>query len=278
MVRIQRILRDSIRIFLENNCFNMAAAISFFAFFSLIPILFLIISALGFFLGARSDIFERVVDMAKISLPYLSGGIIADLKGLMAAWKTFGWFSLIVLMLSAELVLNAVADALIAIFNVHESYGFFRKRVINAFVILLAIFAAFISIMVTAVVHIIESVDITVMGIDLTHYVFESLVIQYLFPFAVVVAAVTLVFKIFSGSGLRLRYAFYGAVLFAFLWEVAKQGFALYLYYFPTYNRFYGSVGTIMVLLIWMFFSAAIFLFSASVAKAAFQGFYWKNI
>ncbi|MFQ5441710.1 MAG: YihY/virulence factor BrkB family protein [Thermodesulfobacteriota bacterium] len=278
MTRIHKIFQDSVRIFKENNCFNRAAAISFFAFFSLIPILFLIISALGFILGARGDILERVVNMAGTGLPYLSGGIIADLEGLVAAWKTFGWLSIVALVLSAELVLNAVADSLITIFDVHENYGFFRKRITNVAVVLLAVFSAFVSIIVTTAINIVERVDMTVLGFDLTHYIFEGIAVKYVFPFVVVVAAVTVVYKIFSGPNLVFRYAFYGAVIFAFLWEAAKQFFALYLYYFPSYNRFYGSLGTIMVLLIWMFFSAAIFLFSASVARAAFKNFYWKKL
>jgi len=260
--KVYIVLRDGIGIFREKSCIQRAAAISFYAFFSLIPMMFLITLTLAFFFGSRGEMLDEVIKTARISLPYLSGGVIEDLKGIVAYGRTFRWFSIVALILSSELVLNAIADALSSIFEIEGRYGFFRKRITNVFVILLAVFAVFVSIIVTA------GMGLLLGGAG--GYFLKAIALKYVFPFALVVTAVTVVFRIFSGPDLNIRYAFYGSLIFSFLWELAKQGFAFYLRYFPTYNMLYGSLGAIMILLLWMFFTAAILLFSAAIARAAF--------
>jgi len=268
--KVYIVLRDGLGIFSEKSCIQRAAAISFYAFFSLIPMMFLITLTLGFFLGSRGEMLDEVIKTARISLPYLGDNVIEELRGVVAHGRTFRWFSVMALIFSSELVLNAVADALSAIFEIGGRYGFFRKRIINAFVILLAVGSVFASILVTAGMGLLEDVILKVIGRSAAGYIVNGLTLKYIFPFVLVVIAVTLVFKIFSGPDLNIRYAFFGSLIFSFIWELAKQGFALYLYYFPTYNRLYGSLGAIMILLLWMFFTAAIFLFSAAIARAAF--------
>jgi len=264
------VLRDGVGIFSEKSCIQRAAAISFYAFFSLIPMMFLITFALGFVMGSNGEMLNEVVKTARITLPYLSDIVILELNSVVQHGSTFRWFSIVALVFSSELVLNAVADALSAIFEIGGRYGFFRKRIINIFVILLAVVAVFTSILVTAGMGLVEDMILNVIGQSAAGYIVNGLTLKYIFPFALVITAVTIVFKIFSGPDLNIRYAFYGSLIFSVIWELAKQGFALYLHYFPTYNRLYGSLGTIMILLLWMFFTAAIFLFSAAIARAAF--------
>ncbi len=270
MIRGFGIFLDGTRLFLDRSCFNRAAAISFYAFFSLIPIMLFVTAGLGFILGTRTGLLDKVIEMTSQALPYLSESVISDLQGLATAWRTFGWLSILILLSSAEMVVNSMADALTTIFGMRKKWGFFRRRVLNALVLIMAIFAALFSITVTAVARIIEKIDMTVFGIDLGYYLIESLTLKYILPFVIVVAATAVVFRIFSGPHLNLRYALYGSLFFTVAWEVAKNLFALYLSYFPSYNKFYGSLGAIMILLLWLFFSTSILLFSASVARAAY--------
>jgi membrane protein len=264
------ILKGGVNLFLDRSCFNRAAAVSFYAFFSLIPIMLFVTAGLGFILGTRAGLLEKVIDMTKVSLPYLSDSVISDLQGLAAAWKTFGWLSILILLSSAEMVLNSTAEALTTIFGMRKRWGFFRRRIVNVLVLLMAIFTALFSIMVTAAAKIITDLDTTVFGIDLGYYLIESLTLKYIMPFVIVVVAAAGVFRIFSGPHLNFRYALYGSLLFTVTWEIAKHLFALYISYFPSYNKFYGSLGAIMVLLLWLFFSLSILLFSASIARVAY--------
>lgn len=266
------IIRDAGSLFNKNGCFTSAAAISFFAFFSLIPIMLLITAALGFVLGTQEGLLDHVIAMVRQSLPYLGDRMVGDLRGLANQWRKFGWISIILLIWSAELVLDATATALSAVFDSERNFGFIRRKVINLMVLLLGIMAALASILMTALSVILTTFRLHIFGIDLIYYIVQSFAFKIVLPFLLVSVVGAVVFRIFSGPNLNFRYAFYGSVLFAFLWEVAKQVFTWYVMNFQSYNRFYASLGTLMLLLIWMFYSANIFLFSASVARVAFAG------
>ena len=109
---IIRIVVDATRRFIKHDCFIRAAALSFFAFFSLIPILFIITAMLGFFLGARAELLDEVIRTARENIPFLGESIVRDLRGLVASWKTLGWVGLFFLVWSADFVLFALEHSL----------------------------------------------------------------------------------------------------------------------------------------------------------------------
>lgn len=270
-MRMIKALWGGFKLFNRTNCFNRAAAISFFAFFSLIPLMLFITALLGFMLGKKAGLLEQVIEMTRASLPYLGTRIVNDLRGLSKEWMTFGWLSVISLLLSAELVLKAGSDALEAIFEIPAKYSFFRRKLINIGILLIAASAAFVSIIVTAAAKLVTTrLGLSIFGVDIAHILIQSFAVKYLLPFGIVVMSVALVYRITAGSNLNLRYAFYGSLFFSVLWETAKHLFAWYVSNFPSYNKFYGSLGTFMVLLLWIFYSMAIFLFSASVARYSY--------
>lgn len=265
-------LWEAAGIFSRNNCMTSAAAVSFYAFFSLIPIMLLITAALGFILGSQSGLLDSVVGMVKQTLPYLSDRIIGDLKGLSRTWKASGWLGLISLVWSAELVLSAASDALTGVFGSATRWGFVRQRVVNLAVLLLGVLAALLSIAMTAAAILFRKVEINFLGLGILYDLVTSLAFKYVLPFFMMTLIVALVYKILSGAKLGFRHALYGSAVFTVLWEMAKHLFAWYIESFPAYNKVYGSLGTLMVLLLWIFYSANIFLFCACYARAVSVG------
>ena len=57
----------------------------------------------------------------------------------------------------------------------------------------------------------------------------------------------------------------WGLLVAVVLWALAARGFMLYLANFPSYNRLYGSIGAVVVLLIWLYVSAYTVLLGAAV-------------
>ncbi|MBI1912532.1 MAG: YihY/virulence factor BrkB family protein [Deltaproteobacteria bacterium] len=265
------ILWDGVKLFDKNSCFTSAAAISFYAFFSLIPLMILITASLGFILGTRTGMLDRVIGMVQKSIPYLGDLVLDDLTDLARRWRKFGWVGLLSLISSAELVLGAMSDALSAVFDTTNRFNWFRRKILNLLGLLLVILTAFVSIAITAASLLFKKLHFKVFGFDLTYFIFDSFAFKYILPFLLVTLIVALGYKIISGPNMNFEYAFYGSILFTALWELAKNLFAWYVSNFPSYNKFYGSLGTIMILMIWIFYSANIFLFSASVAKAAYD-------
>ncbi|OGP21203.1 MAG: hypothetical protein A2054_02800 [Deltaproteobacteria bacterium GWA2_55_10] len=266
------VVREGVRIFRRSSGFTNAAAISFYAFFSLIPVMFLVTAGVGFVLGANPDLQARTIGMVRKSLPYISQRIIEDFIELSGNWKTFGWIGLLSLISGAELVTNAAVSALTSIFGTRHRFGFLRTRAVGLLVILLAIIASLASIAVTALSFMLERHEINFFGLGYVYELFVIAVFRFIVPFLMVSSVIAVVYRVLAVANLDFRNAFFGSILFTVLWEAAKQLFALYVSNFQSYNRFYGSLGTLMILLMWIFYSVSIFLFSASVARAAYQG------
>jgi membrane protein len=63
----------------------------------------------------------------------------------------------------------------------------------------------------------------------------------------------------------QVRWVNWGAVLATVLWLVASVGFSLYVRYFGSYNEVYGSLGAVVILLMWFWLSAYIVLLGAEL-------------
>ena len=263
MKRLFVIITDSIRAFSYDNCLTMAAAISFYALFSLLPLMFLLFSFIGSILGTETRLFERILEFVKESLPYLSDSIVDDIKGLIANRKVFGWIGIITLIWSAEFVILAIRDAMNLIFGEAEKMGFIKTRIVVWGVFFIWCAVLLISIGLPIAAEILGRVKIAVLGIDISYYVAKSITFKYFLPVVIMIIAVAFIFKIMAGKNIKARHAILGSVIFSVLWETAKHLFALYLAHFGSFNKMYGSLGAIMIMLLWIFYSAVILLFSA---------------
>ena len=63
----------------------------------------------------------------------------------------------------------------------------------------------------------------------------------------------------------RWRWVSPGAILAAILWIVASIGFTVYVANFNSYDKTYGSLGGVIILLTWLYLSALMVLFGAVI-------------
>ena len=68
-----------------------------------------------------------------------------------------------------------------------------------------------------------------------------------------------------SRSEPKWRWVSWGAVLTTLLWLLVSMGFSIYVENFGTYNKVYGSLGAIVVLLMWLFLSAYALILGAEL-------------
>ncbi len=129
----------------------------------------------------------------------------------------------------------------------------------------------FLSITMTAASKILSEADIHNSGLKLPFFLLHGLAFKLVIPFLLVTITITLVYRMFSGPNLNLRYAFYGSLIFTVLWETAKQFFAWYVSHFTHYHKIYGSLAALMIFLIWIFYSANMLILSAAIARSAYS-------
>lgn len=268
MKRISDILRYCISAFLEDNCIHWAASLSFYTFFSLIPILFLMVSVIGFVLGSETELLEKVIALVKEGIPFLSDSIISNLYGLIERRKVYSWFSVFAIIWCAEFVLKAIRDAMIPIFGIVEKRGLILNMLLSWGVFLVATVVVIFSITVTMVLGFLETTMIPVFGVNVSNFLIQSVTVKYFLPLFVMIMATSVVLKMLAGNKIKFSDALWGGFVFAILWELAKNIFAWYVTNLASYNKIYGSLGTLMILLIWIFYSFNIFLFGAELSHA----------
>jgi membrane protein len=87
-------------------------------------------------------------------------------------------------------------------------------------------------------------------------------------PFLVTFVAATLAYLIVPNCPVRLRHAMSGGLFTATAFGLAKFGFALYIGQFASYQKIYGTVAFIPVLLLWIYISWVVVLLGASLTAA----------
>lgn len=96
---------------------------------------------------------------------------------------------------------------------------------------------------------------------------FNSFILM-VFPVIATTIAFLLVYVLVPNKVVKVRHAIWGALFAAILFELAKNGFALYLNYFPAYQVIYGAVATVPILIVWIYVSWNIILLGAELTAS----------
>jgi len=81
----------------------------------------------------------------------------------------------------------------------------------------------------------------------------------------------------YFGPTKRKHFKFFspGSILTTVLLIITSYGFSIYLQYFSTYNKIYGSIGTVMIVMLWFYLNSYILLLgfdvNASIANAKYK-------
>jgi membrane protein len=82
-------------------------------------------------------------------------------------------------------------------------------------------------------------------------------------PYVFTVLFFSFLYTVLPSTSVAWAEVLPGAIMSSFAWEVAKNGFTVYLSRFAAYNLVYGSVGAVIALLLWAYISAVILLLGA---------------
>jgi hypothetical protein len=110
------------------------------------------------------------------------------------------------------------------------------------------------------------------LGHDLLIPLARGLRIQYLTSVALVVGAFTLSLRVFPHVHISWRDAFTGGCIGAGLWEIGRRFFLWYLANLAQFYVVYGSLGALVAVMVWIYFSATIFLSPPSASSSCSAG------
>lgn len=247
----------------ELNLGLIAAGIAFFGMLGLFPSIAALIAIWGF-----------VADPARIAaqVGLLSGPLpeqVADLitariAELVAADPTtLGWagaFSLGISLWSAHAAVAALMGAMNVIYR--EDHRSTLARMLTALGLTLALIALAILALV-ALILVPIAVSFLSLG-AITALIVE--VLRWLVAGTAVVLALGLIYRYGPNRRpARIGWISPGAMLATLVWAAATVAFAAYLRIFADYNELYGSIGAVVVLLLWLYLTSYVCLLGASL-------------
>jgi len=93
--------------------------------------------------------------------------------------------------------------------------------------------------------------------------------ILWLVPFVLTWAAFTLVYYFVPNRAIRPRHALIGGLVAAFVFEIMKRSFTVFIAQIPTYTLVYGAFAVVPIFLLWIYFSWVVVVIGALITALA---------
>jgi membrane protein len=247
---------------------NLAASVSYYAFLSLFPLLLSILAIFGLFLPSES-IQQNLINLVSNYLPGSRAILENNISDIIELRGTLGLLGILGLLWSGSGVINAMSHAINRAWDIKYEHPFLIRKPREFIILFIGGLLILLSFGATTLLTRIGNLSLPVSGTIVN--VGTALLALF---FSLVVF--TLTHKLAHLNSPSWRYIWPGAVLSTVLFEIAKLLFVLYLNYFNHNDKIYGSIASVMVLLVWIYLSSYILLlgaeFSAMIFRSKRQG------
>ncbi|MFM0667323.1 YihY/virulence factor BrkB family protein [Paraburkholderia sediminicola] len=258
------------RQFAEDRCAAMAASIAFYAAFSLAPTLVMVIAVAGWFFGAeaaRGELFDHIHGLLGDQAAAGVQTIVENAHHSGSAGGVAAIISLATLVIGASATFSSLNSAL----NIVWPYTGPRSSSVIALVrVRLISFGLVLGVAFLLIVSLVLDTVITFIGKWLwgdSPYVVIGNLLQLGVGLLVLAFAFAGLLKFLPDARVRWRDALVGGIVAAALFSAGKKLFALYLAHAGMATSF-GAAGSLAVLLMWLYFSAAVLLLGAEFSAA----------
>jgi len=247
----------------------MAAALTYYVFFAVFPLMLLAVTLAGLFLDpadARDIIFNNIAQIAPGSLELLQSVLDEALKNRQNA----GWVALlglVTLAYSASGAFDALDKAVNRAWSSERMPNFFVSK-LTSFAMMLAVGALLIlSVVISAALTTTREVAKNAVGRFAPEIPGEATfwsVVNIAASLAIIFLAFVLLYRLVPRREVRYKDVWLGALLAAVAWTIAKEVFAIFLgSSFANYSAIYGTLGAVIALLTWIYISSLIVLVGA---------------
>jgi len=253
--------------FYKDNCSLMAAAISFYAILSIIPLFLVFLSAAGFILHSSEKALGAVIMLLMKTFPTSTTAVFKLLSDLIQKKAVFGIIGLAGLIWAASRIFSAVENAMNIVWKVKKGRAYWHSKFLSLLLVPIAVLIMLSSIAFTAFYTVARHLTNPLIRLKLSEATFVSRVFAILFPLILGFILFFLIYKIIPNRKVYTKAALIGAICSSLMWEAAKFLFDIYIKNYAHFERIYGSLGTPVVMLIWIYYSAFIILIGAEIGS-----------
>ena len=264
------LLSPSLTAWLAHRAASKGAAVAFYTLFFMTPILVLTIAVAGYFFGAEAAHGEIIAQMQTLVGPNGAQAISAVLaaahnseSGVIASV-----IATLLLLVGATSVFVELKDSLDEMWGIDKpqasSFSLILKtRVLCFGIVLVLAFLLLVSLVISAALAVLQQ------------YVFGGLwslaalvlaPLAWLISFGVIASLFAVIYKMLPEAPLAWQDAWFGALFTALLFSLGKYVIGVYLGNSGVTSSF-GAAGSVIALLLWVYYSAQIFFFGAEFTR-----------
>ncbi|WP_166923549.1 YihY family inner membrane protein [Xanthomonas sp. 60] len=254
------------RRFLDDRLFQAAAALAYTTVFALVPlaiVVFGVLSAFPVFDRWSDQLSDYVFSNFVPSAARAAEGYLRQFSASAGQLTAAGFIALVISLL---ITLNSVEETFNQIWRVGSSRPKFTRFLVYWTVLTLGAMLAAASLAVSARVF-----ALPLFGTQEGRWLADLSL--GLAPVLIEFVCITLVYRVVPHHSVKWRHAIPGAILAAVLLELVKWGIGAYLGSFQSYQKLYGTVAFVPILLLWIYLCWVAVLLGASLSSsmAAFR-------
>ena len=245
-----------------DNILTIAAAVAYNFFFSIFPLL-LFAAPLLALVGNKQQLFNWILGQLAGSVPPAAYTLLAGVaRDVVFAPNAPGLVSIgaVLTLYSASNIFGSLMGALNIAYHVkNDRRPWWKQRLIQLGMVVVAggLMTLAAAVMIAGP-NIVDTVARFTRLDSLTKW--GWMILQYPLAFTFLVSAFWLMYYILPDFPQHKRQILVGAIIAAALWVIATTLFRLYVINFTTFNKAYGTVGAVLLLLSWMYYSMVVVL------------------
>lgn len=265
-----RILKDTFLGFIDDRGLKLSASLSYYTIFSLAPLLLLIISLTGIFFGrdaVQGEIFKEIHGLIGSEAATQIQDIIKNME-LSGETNAAMVVSGVILLIGATTVFVEIQDSINMIWKLKAKpqkgwIKLIEDRLLSSSLIISLGFLLIVSLLINgALVALSEWLKNYFPSVTLI--IFQ--IVNILVIFAVITTLFGVIFKVLPDAKISWKDVRYGAFFTACLFMLGRFLIGIYIDVTSTGSA-YGAAGSLIVILVWVYYTAAILYFGAEFTK-----------
>ena len=261
------VARKTLREFTADQCTDLAAALTYYATLAVFPALLAFVSILGLFGDARettSSVLDLIGGLIPADTLEAVRGPIEELTSSPAAGLALVT-GIAGALWSASGYVGAFSRAMNRIYAIQEGRPFWKLRPVTLLVTVIAVLVAVIAAALIVISGpIAESIASTI-GLGEVGLTVWNIVRWPILAFLAIAVVAVLYYATPNIRQPKFRWMSVGALVALLVWVIASAAFAFYAANFSNYNATYGSIGGVIVFLLWVWLTNLALLFGAEL-------------
>jgi membrane protein len=265
-----RLLKDTVQEWNEDNVPMLAAALAYYTVFSLAPLLLIAIAIAGAFLGeeaARGEVVTQLQGIVGKPAADAISALIDNANKPNSGGTIATIISVAILLFGASGVFGQLQMALNIIWGVKPKPGravksFIQSRFLSFAMVLVIGFLLLVSLVFTAVLSLISNY----FGNFVPGFLIVGKILNFVISFGVITFLFAAIYKFLPDAKIPWSNLWVGAAVTAILFNLGRFLIGLYLENGGVSSS-YGAAGSLVVILIWVFYSAQILLLGAEFTQ-----------